>query len=79
MENLTDFIKNFAEVYFSKNNFQINLNIIDLQQLKDAIEHPDKPEYQNIIIKVTGYTTRFVCLAKPFQIEFCGRNNYDTI
>jgi pyruvate-formate lyase len=78
-ENLAEYIKIFSEAYFSKNNFQINLNIIDLNQLKDAIEHPNKPEYQNIIIKVTGYTTRFVCLAKPFQIEFCGRTNYDTI
>ena len=49
---------------------------VDLEKLKDAIDHPENPEYQNIIIKVTGYTTRFVCLAKPFQEEFCGRNNY---
>ena len=75
-ENLSGYIKRFAEAYFEKGAFQINLNIIDLEKLKDAIDHPDNPEYRNIIIKVTGYTTRFICLAKPFQIEFCGRNNY---
>ncbi len=75
-ENLVDYVMNFVTTFFKKGNFQINLNIIDLEALKDAIEHPEKPEYQNIIIKVTGYTTRFLCLAKPFQEEFCSRNNY---
>ena len=78
-ENLAGYIQEFTEAFFSMNTFQINLNIIDLNMLKDAIEHPEKPEYQNIIIKVTGYTTRFICLAKPFQIEFCGRNNYGSL
>lgn len=78
-EKLSDYVKSFVESFFSMNTFQINLNIIDLEKLKDAIDHPEKPEYQNIIIKVTGYTTRFICLAKPFQIEFCGRNNYSAL
>jgi formate C-acetyltransferase len=78
-EKLSDYVKTFVESFFSKNTFQINLNIIDLEKLKDAIDHPENPEYQNIIIKVTGYTTRFICLAKPFQIEFCGRNNYGAL
>lgn len=75
-ENMAEYIKEFTEAFFAQNTFQINLNIIDLEKLKDAIDHPENPDYQNIIIKVTGYTTRFICLAKPFQEEFCGRNNY---
>lgn len=78
-ENLADYIKSFIEAFFSMNTFQINLNIIDLEKLRDAIDHPENPEYQNIIIKVTGYTTRFICLAKPFQEEFCGRVNYGSL
>lgn len=78
-ENLSDYIRSFTEAFFAMNTFQINLNIIDLEKLKDAIDHPENPEYQNIIIKVTGYTTRFICLAKPFQIEFCGRTNYESM
>lgn len=77
--NLADYVRDFTETFFGMNTFQINLNIIDLEKLKDAIDHPENPEYQNIIIKVTGYTTRFICLAKPFQIEFCGRNNYASL
>ena len=77
-EDMAGYIKNFVLAYLKQGNFQINLNIIDLEALKDAIDHPEKPEYRNIIIKVTGYTARFICLAKPFQIEFCGRNNYNS-
>ena len=75
-ENPTQYIMDFAEAFFKRGGFQINLNIIDLEALRDAIDHPEKPEYQNLIIKVTGYTSRFICLAKPFQKEFCARNNY---
>ena len=78
-ENMAEYIKNFTEAFFAKGTFQINMNIIDHEKLKDAIDHPENPEYQNIIIRVTGYTTRFVCMTKPFQIEFCGRNNYGSL
>ena len=78
-ENMGDYIKHFTESFFERGAFQINLNIIDLEKLKDAIEHPEKEEYRNIIVKVTGYTTRFICMAKSFQIEFVGRNNYESI
>jgi len=78
-ENIGQYIRDFSEAYFKKNAFQINLNIVDLEALKDAIDHPDKPEYRNIVIKVTGYTSRFICLAKSFQKEFVGRNNYEAM
>lgn len=78
-ENLDEYIRIFTEAFFEKGGFQVNLNIIDLETLRDAIEHPENPDYQNIIIKVTGYTTRFICLAKPFQEEFCGRTNYEAL
>ena len=76
-ENKWEYIKNFSETFFRNGGTQINLNIMDLNALKDAIEHPDDPQYQNIIIKITGYTSRFVTLTKSFQEEFIGRCNYE--
>ena len=76
-ENRWEYIKNFSETFFRDGGTQINLNIMDLNALEDAIEHPDDPQYQNIIIKVTGYTSRFVSLNKSFQTEFVGRCNYE--
>ena len=78
-ENMWKYIKDFSETFFKKGGIQINLNIMDLKLLKDAIDHPENPEYQNIIIKITGYTSRFITLAKTFQKEFVGRVNYDGI
>ena len=78
-EEIYKYVEDFSKAYFRKNGVQINLNIMDLEQLKDAIIHPDNPEYQNIIVKVTGYTSRFVTLSKSFQEEFVGRNNYEEL
>ena len=78
-EKLGDYIEKFVVSYLSRGTFQVNLNVIDLEALKDAIDHPEKPDYQNIIVRVTGYTSRFICLAKPFQEEFVGRNNYKAL
>lgn len=75
-ENIASYVENFSKVFFGNGGVQINLNIIDLEKLRDAIDHPENPEYQNIIIKVTGYTSRFITLCRSFQEEFVGRENY---
>ena len=75
-DNIYKYIEDFSVAFFKKNGVQINLNIMDLNALKDAIEHPAKPEYKNIIVKVTGYTARFVTLSRSFQNEFVRRVNY---
>ena len=73
------YIEDFSTAYFNKNGVQINLNIMDLEELKKAIDDPDNEKYWNIIVKVTGYTSRFVTLSKSFQQEFVGRTNYENI
>ncbi|MBQ6473395.1 MAG: hypothetical protein IJJ33_15525 [Victivallales bacterium] len=75
-ENMGEFIRNFSKAYFHDGGVQINLNIMDLEELRKAIDDPMNPEYCNIIIKVTGYTSRFVTLARKFQEEFVSRENY---
>ena len=55
------------------------MNIMDLNELRKAIGDPNNPEYRNIIIKITGYTSRFVTLSKKFQEEFVERVNYEGI
>jgi pyruvate-formate lyase len=76
-EQMWKYIRDFSITFFKKGGAQINLNIMDLNELKKAIDHPEDPEYQNIIIKVTGYTTRFICLDQAFQKELVGRVNYE--
>ncbi len=76
-DNIGKYVKDFSEAYFKRGGVQINLNIMDLNELRKAIDNPGNPEYQNIIIKITGYTSRFISFARSFQEEFVSRNNYE--
>ena len=58
---------------------QINFNVIDLEKLKLAIDDPKNPEYADIVVKVTGYSSHFVVMDKEFQKEFVRRVNYNII
>jgi formate C-acetyltransferase len=75
-EDMGSYIRNFSEVFFRKGGIQINLNIMDLKKLRDAMDHPENPAYQNIIVRVTGYASRFICLSRAYQKEFVERMNY---
>ncbi len=75
-DNMGEYVRRFSETFFKKGGIQINLNIMDLNKLRDAIDHPENPDYQNIIVRVTGYASRFICLTRSYQEEFVGRMNY---
>lgn len=76
-EEIWKYVRNFSETFFKKGGIQINLNIMDLKKLRDAMDHPENPEYQNIIIRVTGYAARFITLSRIYQKEFVDRMNYE--
>jgi pyruvate-formate lyase len=76
-EEIWKYIRDFSDVFFRKGGIQINLNIMDLKKLRDAMDHPENPDYQNIIVRVTGYASRFICLNREYQKEFVERMNYD--
>ncbi|MCF7854046.1 MAG: hypothetical protein K9N51_04550, partial [Candidatus Pacebacteria bacterium] len=67
------YIRDFSTAFFRKGGIQINLNIMDPDTLRDAMDHPEHPAYQNIVIRVTGYASRFVCLNRGYQEEFVER------
>jgi formate C-acetyltransferase len=74
-----DLVETFSRIFFEKGGVQINLNTIDLEKLKDAMEHPEKDEYKNLVVKVTGYSAHFVVMDKKFQEEFLQRVNYASL
>ena len=73
------FVSAFANHFFSRGGVQINLNVVDLKTLEDAMHHPDKEEYKNIVVKVTGYSAHFVFMDRKFQEEFIQRVNYQSL
>lgn len=76
-EEIWQYVRDFSEVFFKKGGIQLNLNIMDLKKLRNAMDHPDDPQYQNIIVRVTGYASRFICLTRSYQQEFVERMNYE--
>jgi formate C-acetyltransferase len=76
-DDVGTYVRAFSETFFAKGGVQINLNIMDLNKLRDAMVHPENPEYQNIIVRVTGYASRFICLPPHYQQEFVERMNYE--
>jgi formate C-acetyltransferase len=74
--NLPQYIDNFSLSFFQKNGVQVNLNIVNLEDLEKAIEDPHNPKYQDIVVKVTGYSAHFVAMDPRLQREFVERVNY---
>ncbi len=74
-----DLVETFSRIFFEKGGVQINMNTIDLEKLKDALDHPEKDEYKNLVVKVTGYSAHFVVMDRRFQEEFLQRVNYASL
>ena len=78
-ENKGSYIHNFSLAYMRQGGIQINFNVIDLEKLKKAVDDNDNPEYADIVVKVTGYSSHFVVMDREFQKEFVTRVNYSEV
>jgi formate C-acetyltransferase len=74
-----DTVELFSTNFFEMGGVQINLNVVDINTLKKAMENPENPEYKNIVVKVTGYSSHFVVMDRKFQEEFVERVNYSSL
>ena len=73
------YIRDFSSAFFKNGGEQINLHIMDLKKLEDAMEHPEKPEYRNLVVRITGYCARFITMSREYQEEFVSRMNYSNM
>ena len=78
-EDRYSYIRNFSSAFFQNGGQQINLHIMDLKKLEDAIEHPEKPEYRNLMVRVTGYCARFITMSREYQENFVSRMNHSSM
>lgn len=59
--------------YFERGAHHLNVNVFGTEKLLDAMEHPEKPEYQHFTIRVSGYAVKFVELSKEQQMDVIKR------
>ena len=69
----------FSTGFFKKGGVQINFNLVDLDVLEEAMNDNGNPVYNDINVKVTGYSSHFVTMDKRFQKEFIERVNYKNL
>ncbi len=65
--------------YFAKGAHHLNVNVFGVEKLKDCQAHPEKPEYANFTIRVSGYAVKFINLTKEQQDDVIMRTEHKTL
>ena len=68
---------NVMDGYFDQGAHHLNVNVFGKDKLLDAMEHPEKPEYANFTIRVSGYAVKFIDLTKEQQMDVISRTCHD--
>ena len=62
--------------YFDQGAHHLNVNVFGVEKLRDCMEHPEKPEYANFTIRVSGYAVKFIDLTREQQLDVISRTEH---
>ena len=72
-EERADNLVRVMDGYFKRGAHHLNVNVFGTEKLIDAMEHPEKPEYANFTIRVSGYAVKFIDLTREQQLDVISR------
>ena len=75
-EERIDTLVHVMDGYFAKGAHHLNVNVFGVEKLKDAMEHPEKEEYANFTIRVSGYAVKFIDLTHEQQLDVIARTEH---
>jgi formate C-acetyltransferase len=76
-EERTENLVHVMDGYFDQGAHHLNVNVFGVDRLKDAMAHPEKPEYANFTIRVSGYAVKFIDLTREQQLDVIARNAHE--
>ena len=68
-----DNLVNVLDGYFDQGAHHLNVNVFGVEKLIDAMEYPEKEEYANFTIRVSGYAVKFIDLTREQQMDVISR------